>query len=695
MRLMKNTAAATIICLGLLACIGGIAAAPYQGYIYNSRNEAVHAPQAYLPVEVVDGEALGVGPFKEPRDLAVGSDSRIYVADTGNNRIVCLDDNGNAPKIIAQFEADGKPDQLRAPTGVFVTATGELYVADRDNGRIIQFDADGKFMREIGAPDLMSNASTTNDTSFRYKPAKVAVDPLGRIYVIADGVYDGIMEFDKDGTFKGYVGAPRVRPTLSEIFWRRFATEEQRQAMALFLPVEYLSIDADQYGYVFAVEAGDAHETSIKKLVPGGRDVLTRNGYAPPKGDLLGERSKFVDIKARENGIYSVLDRTRGRVFTYDSNGYLLYIFGTLGEAFGAFKLPVALEVVNDDILVLDLGTNSITRFQPTAYAQLIHTAIDCYERGDLAESVRIWEQVLRLNANLDFAYLSVGRSYLTQGKYQEAMAYSRLGDNRDLFSKAFSYYRKSVVEQFFSVFALAIAVIVFLANRIMARSARAGKQRHLEEARPEGLERIISPLKYAFHVIFHPFDGFWDLKHEQRGTAGAATVILALVIATYVFMRQYTGYLFNARDVSKMNIYMDISSVVVPFLLWCLVNWALTTLMDGKGTLKEIYIASAYALAPVILINVPMTVISNYLTLNEGSFLYLMISISVIWSAFLLFSGTMVLHEYDVAKTVLTSILIVIGIGSILFLGLIFLDVINLLLGFVTTIYAELVFRV
>ena len=522
----------------------------------------------------------------------------------------------------------------------------------------------------------------------------MAVDPLGRIYVTADGIYDGIMEFDTDGLFKGFVGAPRVRPTLSEIFWRRFATEEQRQAMALFLPVEYVSIDADPYGFVYAVEAGDAHETSVKKLVPGGRDVLTRNCYAPPMGDLSGPPSRFVDIKARENGIYSVLDRARGRIFTYDGSGYLLYVFGALGEAFGAFKLPAAIEVVGEDILVLDLGTNSITRFAPTPYAQLIHTAIDLYERGKMEESVLVWEQALRLNVNLDFAYLSVGRSYMTQAKYEEAMAYFRLGDNRELFSKAFGYYRKGVVERYFSGFAVAVIVLWLIASRIPVLLRRAAAHRHRHSALSTRMGQFISPLKYAFHVILHPFDGFWDLKHEQRGNACAATILLTLVVATYIFMRQYTGYLFNPRDAAKMNVYMDISSVVVPFLLWCLVNWALTTLMDGKGTLKEIYIASAYALTPIILVNVPMTVISNYLTLNEEPFYYLIISISVIWSAFLLFTGTMVLHEYDVPKTCLTSILIVIGIGSILFLGLIFLDVINLLLGFVTTIYAELVFR-
>lgn len=151
MRTINKAAKAVVILLGLLMVTGGAAAVPYQGYIYNSRNEAIHAPQAYLPAAAIDGEALGVGPFKEPRDLAVGA-GMVYLADTGNNRVVGFDLDGGTVKIIDQFQANGRDDRLRAPTGVFVTSAGELYVADRDNGRIVHFDAEGHYVREIGAP---------------------------------------------------------------------------------------------------------------------------------------------------------------------------------------------------------------------------------------------------------------------------------------------------------------------------------------------------------------------------------------------------------------------------------------------------------------------------------------------------------------------------------------------------------------
>ena len=92
---------------------------------------------------------------------------------------------------------------------------------------------------------------------------------------------------------------------------------------------------------------------------------------------------------------------------------------------------------------------------------------------------------------------------------------------------------------------------------------------------------RTLQSLRYALYVVFHPFDGFWDLKHERRGTMPAAAILLALVTATYVFVRQYTGFIFNPRDLTRLNILIEAASILVPFILWSMVNWALTTLME------------------------------------------------------------------------------------------------------------------
>ena len=102
----------------------------------------------------------------------------------------------------------------------------------------------------------------------------------------------------------------------------------------------------------------------------------------------------------------------------------------------------------------------------------------------------------------------------------------------------------------------------------------------------------VTSDLAYAAHVSIHPFEGFWSLKYEKRGSMPAAIVILSLTIAVYLMACQYTGFIFNGRNLNDLNVYTEVLTILVPFFLWTGVNWALTTLMDGKGTAKDIFIA-------------------------------------------------------------------------------------------------------
>ena len=115
---------------------------------------------------------------------------------------------------------------------------------------------------------------------------------------------------------------------------------------------------------------------------------------------------------------------------------------------------------------------------------------------------------------------------------------------------------------------------------------------------------------------------------------------------------------------------------------------------MDGKGTIKEIFTYTCFSFAPFILINIPLTVISNYLTRPEGSFYYGFLSIAIFWSLLLLFFGTLVTHDYSLTKTLLTIICIIFGIGFVLFLGILFISLWNTLVNFFTDIYKEIVYR-
>lgn len=204
-----------------------------------------------------------------------------------------------------------------------------------------------------------------------------------------------------------------------------------------------------------------------------------------------------------------------------------------------------------------------------------------------------------------------------------------------------------------------------------------------------------LSGLKYTSHIIFHPFDGFWDLKHEKRGNLKAAVVIIVLLCITFILRRQMTGFIFNLSDPDELNIVNEILSIILPFSLWCISNWCLTSLMEGEGSFKDIVITSAFALTPLIFINIPLIFISNALTIHEAAFYHFFDSLAVLWAGVLLILGTMVVHQYTLTRTLLTSVFIVVGMGVIIFIGLLFFSMLQQMFAFVYTVYLEISLRI
>lgn len=200
--------------------------------------------------------------------------------------------------------------------------------------------------------------------------------------------------------------------------------------------------------------------------------------------------------------------------------------------------------------------------------------------------------------------------------------------------------------------------------------------------------------LKYVFHVIFHPLDGFWDLKREGRGSLAASLTFVLLTILTLGIEKLNTGFLFNGNRIAEVNVLVDIITVALVFVLWCVANWCTTSLMDGKGRMKDIVVAMGYAFFPIVLIRLPMVLLSHVIVLEEGAFYYVFGFLSYAWAAALIFTGTMMTHEYTLGKTVFTCIITVIGMGIILFIGLLFFNVISEMIVFVSTVYKEIRFR-
>lgn len=468
------------------------AALPYECYNYDFYKEGVPSPAAYVPAKSMGAEDFGTSPFLLPTDIYVNEDGRLFVCDTGNNRIVVLDNDLKFEREIESFVNNGVKDGFRNPGGIYFSEDGLLYVADTENNRVVIIDRNDK---------LVTSITYQPADNKRFYPLKVTADAAGRVYVVARGIYEGILCFDKDGSFFGFYGMIKVAPNALDLFWKSLATKEQKARMQLFIPTEFTNLDIDDADFIFASTVDpNLTSNSIKRLNPGGTDVMNtkRNPITgaidyPIIGDFqyyygssrikqFSGRTRFIDVVVRQDGIFSALDSTRGRIFTYDSEGNILYIFGVIGDQEGTFRKPSAIEVLDDQILVLDEERGRIEFFRPTEYGANIEKAVSLRYNGDEAQAVYYWKQVLKMDANYELAYTGIGKSLLTQKKNKEAMEYFKLGMDKRYYSIAFKRYRNEILKEVF-VYVISAAAFIGGGSWILVLKKKWRKRRRNEKS--------------------------------------------------------------------------------------------------------------------------------------------------------------------------------------------------------------------
>ncbi len=445
----------SILCLVLLACLafGNAFAAdslPYDCYNYDHWNNILYTPAPYVPDGLVSGatlrfEGAPVGAFRNPQDLCVSPDGDVYIADTGNNRIVVLaQDLKTVRRIITGFEAEGVAQTFSAPSGVAISEKHRLYIADSLNRRIVVLEPDGTFVKYVKNPQ-----SEVLDEGYVFTPLRVSVDYADRVYVIAQNMFQGIMVFSEEGVFTGFFGTISVKISLWEKFWRKLATKEERGKQQLFIPTEFTGIDVDDEGFVYASNKDTDGLQAVRRLNPKGEDVIRRGPHANLGGDRVfgsvgnyAGPSQIVDVVYRGHGTYSLLDSRRGRIFTYDHEGNLLYIFGGIGSQAGTFLTPTAIEQLGSRLLVLDSQQGNLTVFAQTEYGSLINRAVALRFDGDETQAVPLWQEVLRLDEINELANTGIGKAYLSAGDNENAMLYLRRGMNREYYSVAFKRWR-------------------------------------------------------------------------------------------------------------------------------------------------------------------------------------------------------------------------------------------------------------
>lgn len=474
-KLRRLSAALLALCIimGVSCAMAADGLQPRYTYTYDFWFDIRESPDAYRVAAMINSSSLGLDkPMRTPQGMYT-RDNMIYICDTGNNRLIQVSykDGEFATVRIIDTINGAEPANFSTPQDVYVDEEGRIYVCDTNNNRVVLMDKDLNFIQSFTKP-----LDETFDQSLSYLPSKMVVDVSGRVFALSKNINKGLIKYENDGTFTGFIGASKVKFDWIDYIWKLLSTQEQRSKQESFVPTEYDNVAMDRKGFIFAVTSTFAEEEllsdvahPIRRLNAIGNDILIKQERQPPIGDLdwsdlsdISGPSKIIDITVLDNDTYIALDRTRGRLFGYDTQGIMLWAFGGTGNSDGYFINPVALDHMGNDLFVLDSQECSVTVFTPTRYGSLIYEANEKYLLGDYDGSADLWREVLTLNGNYNLGFIGIGRSLLRQDKYEEAMEYFKYPRDWKNYGEAFRLYRKEWVEANIGwLFALVVVALV------------------------------------------------------------------------------------------------------------------------------------------------------------------------------------------------------------------------------------------
>ncbi|MBQ3547367.1 MAG: hypothetical protein IJA44_02705 [Clostridia bacterium] len=672
----------------LITPVAALSDTPYQGYIYDSYDKSNPAPVGYEPEKVVNQNVLGLQSIGRLYDMDFDDEGNLYVLDSDNSSIYILDANMNLKSTLT-LNQDGEPVNFSKAQGIFIHRTGEenrIYVADTEHGRVLVSDREGNVIHVFTRP---KTALIPDSTEFR--PTKVVVSDEDTVYILCQHVYAGILMLNSYGEFLGFCGSNKIEMSASMLFdymWKKLLSENMKTTQSRYVPVEYSGLDIDEEGFLLACSvSGTDKSESIRRLNAKGNNIFPLTTFGDLETAEIGENvvsTTFTDVTGIGGGVFAALDLALGRVFVYDTEGSFLLSFGTLGNQVGTFKTPVAIASYNDYVYVLDQATNSITMFTVNDYGKTVLQASRSYLKGLYNESIDLWESVLVQNGAFETAYVSIGRSLINLEDYKGAMEYFKRGQSRVDYSRAFQEYRTRLISEWFD--AIAVVVIVLAVGLLVFFKFRKKKKIGYDYEVPDGFFRRL------FLSLAHPMRDMMAFVNNTKGSALIAPFVAALWFFEKVFTYQMRGFIFNTNDPAKMDIRLLFIASVGLFVLFILSNWLICTMFSLSGKLTQIATVTSLAILPYIIANIFNSILSNFLTDEEGMFLTIISVLAIAWGVIIMFVGLSKIHEANIFLTFILVLATLLGIFVIVFLVLVFFSLWQQFIDFCTAVIKEII---
>ena len=599
----------------------------------------VRTQDAYLPDRTIT--ELGL---KTPEDLYIDENNMLYIADTGNKRILKYD--------IAKCEVVGEltsPD-FSSPRGVFVTENGDIYVADSGAKLVLAFDKDFNQILKLGKPDTPIFADTN------FEPKRIAVDGGGNIYLIGEGVYNGVIQMATTGEFLGYFAVNEASLTFSQRVQRLLFTRAQLANLVDANPTVFTNVFVDRDGIVYTATSGLNRNGMKKHSTNGGNMFKTKVWSDTDLTDV------YVDFRGM---IYTC--SADGFMTVYSKNGESIFDFGsevTTVDIAGLFTaLPSIAVDQNGYIWAVDGTKGYIQSFKPTEYANMVYGAMNLYEEGRYEEAMEQWNLVLRQNQMSVLAHNGVGKAYLHAMDYEAALEHFKVANNKTYYSQAFWEVRNKWLQNNLPTILFVLIGLLVLRGIVKAIDKKHGKLKAFTDGIKGKLLRlpVLKDFAYAAKTPMHPMNSYYEIRKNRQGSVLGATVIYVVFFVLFMAYQTSKGFVYQMQKVEDM----DIGSIVIGFLLMLglsiVCNYLVTSINDGDGTFRQIYMIPAYGLLPAMISLLTVTVVSYGMTETEAFLLTIIMLIGVVWSAITIFVGLQTVHDYTFGETVKSVIITIV----------------------------------
>jgi hypothetical protein len=649
---------------------------PYDTWFVERQNgDFARIQPIYIPKKVIDGNRLGT-PLSSPGDLFIADNGRVYVADTDNDRIVELSEDGDFLRSIGDAAGPGK---LSKPEGVFVDPEGTIYVANTGGNNIVIFNAEGEFLRAFDKPE-----SALLPDDYHFLPSKLVVDRRGVMYIVVKDTHQGLFRMNAKGEFTGFFGANKTKLTFMDRLQRAILTKEQEAKLTPKRPNAIQNITLTDDGFLVVTSSGNVSDGQIRKLNPGGQDAFQNRPFD----------TQLVDTAVDDQGFLYTYSRGFGDISIYDPTGFRLVFFGTsdsTARQHGVSAYPTAIEVsASKDIWLLDNAQNMIQVFGRTSFGETFMKANELYFNGEYEASKPYWEEVVRQNGMMDIALTGLGKVAMSERDYATALAYFTEARDPAGYTAAFWYVRYDWLQRHFVAVLAAVVFglwgLVFLYRRRRALFGRIPW--------PQPVRRWGGELRLAFFTMMHPYEGFYRLKE----TRVSWTVILFLVVcalAVNLFAIFGAGLLAYPYDLGRVNIPLRLGLVLVPWVTWIIANYLVSAVKGGEGRFREIVQASAFGLLPYILFKTVSTFVSNVLVQEEWVIIDLLNQVMGIWTVVLFFALTQVTHNFEFVETAKNIGITLFTICVIWIFAVIMIALTANLADFFRQIYREVIYLV